>query len=613
MRNNCSVFHATLNELKVNYYKTILINQNNFIMKKILLLLATVLTSVGAWAQNYDGIYTMQVDENQQRGYVVAGEGYEDYPVLSGITLSDYEQNSVDAIANGKNWYITTVNEGSTYYFYNVAVGKFLVQEESKVNFGEKPYEWKISANGNYLNIEDAENAGQYLSGGCGRTAANRPMAFDTNKNDGGAKYTLTSVANGATAFAAQIAAADEAIAIAISPKTQLQELIDLVKTYESGTNIGDYTEDAIKGLKEAIDAAKAKIEADNVTDDDVETLQAVIDALAINLPETGKYYRFISAATTQSRGTNVVMVANRTSGKVEWKAYGEDGNINAEIDNLWKFVDNGSGKYYLMAANGGYVGSVAGGSAKTVLQTDVNNAGVYTLGFYTLGICKLFHGNAAATHLWADGNNIICGWEDGAASNSAWYIVPATNIDVVVNEYASIYLPFAVKVEGAQAYAIESTNATRAFLTEKADIPAGQGAILAGNGSATLNIVADASSDWTNNKLNGSNVNTYVEGLAYVLSNQEGVVALYKADLNKNANGETGTTHFLNNANKAYLPASAVPAGARFLSFDFGTETAIENVESVENNAAVYDLAGRRVQGAQKGIFIVNGKVVIK
>ena len=99
-------------------------------MKKILLLLATVLTGVSAWAQNYDGIYTMQVDENQQRGYVVAGEGYADYPVLSDITLNGYQQNSVDAIENGKNWYITTVNDGTTYYFYNVAVGKFLVQDE---------------------------------------------------------------------------------------------------------------------------------------------------------------------------------------------------------------------------------------------------------------------------------------------------------------------------------------------------------------------------------------------------------------------------------------------------------------------------------------------------
>ncbi|MBQ2289986.1 MAG: FIVAR domain-containing protein [Bacteroidaceae bacterium] len=538
------------------------------------------------------------------RGTLVAVEGQTNVGATD-ITLSGYESKSETAMTDGDKWYVSTVDDN--VFLYNIANGKFLNNRQGDpVQFTDTPVKGTIlTPKDDYYVISN----GSFKVSCCPGYDKGQTVRWLSNDEADSQHLTFTLVEGGT--FDSQIAAADEAIATAMSPKTQLQELIDLVKTYESGTNIGDYTEDAIKGLKEAIDAAKAKIEADNVTDDDVETLQAVIDALAINLPETGKYYRFISAATTQSRGTNVVMVANRTSGKVEWKAYGEDGNINAEIDNLWKFVDNGSGKYYLMAANGGYVGSVAGGSAKTVLQTDVNNAGAYTLDFYTPGICKLFHGNAAATHLWADGNNIICGWEDGAASNSAWYIVPATNIDVVVNEYASIYLPFAVKVEGAQAYAIESTNATRAFLTEKADIPAGQGAILAGNGSATLNIVADASSDWTNNKLNGSNVNTYVEGLAYVLANSTEGVGLYKAKLNKDGNGAEGTTHFLNNTNKAYLPVGA--SGARFLSFDFGTETAIENVKSVENNAAVYDLAGRRVQGAQKGIYVVNGKVVIK
>ena len=91
--------------------------------------------------------------------------------------------------------------------------------------------------------------------------------------------------------------------------------------------------------------------------------------------------------------------------------------------------------------------------------------------------------------------------------------------------------------------------------------------------------------------------------------------VALYKVTLNKNENGENGETHFLNNANKAYLPASAVPASARFISFDFGTETAIDELkgENGNVNAVIYDLSGRRVQKAQKGVFIVNGKVVIK
>ena len=92
---------------------------------------------------------------------------------------------------------------------------------------------------------------------------------------------------------------------------------------------------------------------------------------------------------------------------------------------------------------------------------------------------------------------------------------------------------------------------------------------------------------------------------VCYVLAKPEELeIGFYRAALS-----EEGS--FLNNANKAYLPV--VGSSAARISFDFGTETAIESVESVENSAVVYDLAGRRVQGAQKGIFIVNGKKVIK
>lgn len=85
--------------------------------------------------------------------------------------------------------------------------------------------------------------------------------------------------------------------------------------------------------------------------------------------------------------------------------------------------------------------------------------------------------------------------------------------------------------------------------------------------------------------------------------------VGFYKALMN-----QEGKTAFLNNGFKAYLPAG--DNNARSLVFNFGdTETAIESVEGENENAkaVVYDLAGRRVQNAQKGVFIVNGKVVIK
>lgn len=125
---------------------------------------------------------------------------------------------------------------------------------------------------------------------------------------------------------------------------------------------------------------------------------------------------------------------------------------------------------------------------------------------------------------------------------------------------------------------------------------------------------------DWSGNLLKGSYTNSYVEGKAYVLSAPDGPesVGMYWATLNKDSNGATGSTHFKNNSGKAYILAPKDADGnVRFLAFNFGgEETGIietENENLKMENAEVYDLAGRRVQGAQKGIFIVNGKLVIK
>jgi hypothetical protein len=66
---------------------------------------------------------------------------------------------------------------------------------------------------------------------------------------------------------------------------------------------------------------------------------------------------------------------------------------------------------------------------------------------------------------------------------------------------------------------------------------------------------------------------------------------------------------------NKAYLNLPASLAAARALYFSFGDgatgifETESGNVKT-EN---CYDLSGRRVHKAQKGIYIVNGKKVVR
>lgn len=211
---------------------------------------------------------------------------------------------------------------------------------------------------------------------------------------------------------------------------------------------------------------------------------------------------------------------------------------------------------------------------------------------------------------------------EDALAELTAKYEVlyeAANTYKVTVSSagYASFYAPVALTLpEGLTAYAVKTVNGKAATLEEMDGIAANQGAILRGESKTYSLTVGVVESDWNGNLLKGSAANTYVEGEAYVLAVKDGKVGMYKTALNKNASGGAGTTHFLNNAGKAYLPASVIVSSARFLVFNFGTETGIvetENGNMNTENVETFDLSGRRVENAKKGIFIVNGKKVIK
>ena len=114
-------------------------------------------------------------------------------------------------------------------------------------------------------------------------------------------------------------------------------------------------------------------------------------------------------------------------------------------------------------------------------------------------------------------------------------------------------------------------------------------------------------------NLLVGSVVNTMVradENTSYYIlaapDDNNNEVGMYRVEL-------IDESMFECKANKAYLPFdSSAPARIRF---DFGTETGISEVKSENENVKteIYDLSGRKVENAQKGIFIVNGKKVIK
>ena len=190
-------------------------------------------------------------------------------------------------------------------------------------------------------------------------------------------------------------------------------------------------------------------------------------------------------------------------------------------------------------------------------------------------------------------------------------------------NDYATFYSHAPVQLpEGVTAYYVKEEGINDGYITLTAD----EDGVIAGNTGVILETTADADAEVAltvreanvaaenGNLLKGTAEDTVINEAAYVLGIADGEVGLYKATTE---GSDEGT--FVNNAGKAYLPATAVPASAQGVSFygfrfdDEENTTAIENVETATVNV-IYDLSGRRVSEiTEKGIYIINGKKVIK
>lgn len=200
-------------------------------------------------------------------------------------------------------------------------------------------------------------------------------------------------------------------------------------------------------------------------------------------------------------------------------------------------------------------------------------------------------------------------------------YYAPASaeSRDVKVNigatGYATLYYSDRALVvpENVYAYTYKVTNGKldESYLYNAGEtIPAATGVVLkAAPGEYTFVASQKAGDVDTDNLLKGSDEATLTTGGA----------VYYKLSLNKagDANsvgfyyGAADGAAFTNGAHKAYLALPAA-SGVRAFLFNGNTTTGIQNATSNNATTQVYDLQGRRVQSAQKGLYIINGKKVL-
>lgn len=340
----------------------------------------------------------------------------------------------------------------------------------------------------------------------------------------------------------------------------------------------------------------------------------SAVDALTLNMPPAG-FYR-IKSTNSVNDSRNGQYVQNYVNGD------GLTLNRDTDARSIMYFCNNNllsyaSGKYLNGYKGGDLIGEVGTTPTTWTIEENTNVVASYALSVPSGGYMSD----------WGDGSKTSSGQK---STYETWTFesVEALPVTITSAGYATFYCPVAVTLPDGvdlKAYYVSSTENGKAQMTELVNvIPANTGVILQGEAKTYYLTIADEAESVTN-KLSGTVASEYISTPSYVLSAQgtPAVVGFYQAMLNFTvADNGTGTkvteggTHFLNNGFKAYLPASDA-AGARFLVFDFGGEetgiTEIENGNVETENSEVYDLAGRRVQNAKKGIYVVNGKVVVK
>ena len=182
---------------------------------------------------------------------------------------------------------------------------------------------------------------------------------------------------------------------------------------------------------------------------------------------------------------------------------------------------------------------------------------------------------------------------------------VPATIASSGYSTIASAYaLDCANLPAGLKAYKVSTLTASEVTLQEVTEaVAAGTGLILEGTASTAYDIPVAASG----NDISGTNL-------------LKAAVTATPIDANTAYILQGGQFHLVTAASevpagKAYLLASDLTS-ARSLNIVF--EDGADGIESIQDSKseiqnAIFDLSGRRVSKAQKGIYIVNGKKVIK
>lgn len=296
----------------------------------------------------------------------------------------------------------------------------------------------------------------------------------------------------------------------------------------------------------------------------------------------------------------------------------------NSEVNQLWKAVPQGTDGNQFQFVNANvekYLNNP---------QTAALNASAITYTLTDLGAGQHFFiaNGAVLKGTLSDGNLNGIGSEGTGGTyrkNTAdtWYIMPVKNFEITLHDgndnqfYATAHFPFAISLSDAEAYVMDGhvDNVVNLIKVEGA-IPANTGLVIVGTtNKATVNIEPETSTP-VSSQLDGTNTDktfddSFIKDNTLVLGMG---AASRKAGFYHAADATVKVRH-----NSAYIDITDWNlTGENTINgfmFNFGGDTTgIQTVVNGENaHSVIYDLQGRRVTAPAKGVYIINGKKVIR
>lgn len=199
---------------------------------------------------------------------------------------------------------------------------------------------------------------------------------------------------------------------------------------------------------------------------------------------------------------------------------------------------------------------------------------------------------------------SITVNYESPASLTLPFGVVNGKSYATFCSSERHFNIPAGVKAYYVSGYTHENAAYT-ITMTEAADIKAGEGYVMIGNGANSYTFEEKTEGTaLTENYLMGltaSKASDTFEDCDFIFAQNNGTVCFYAID--KSQGGSLA-------AGKAYLHLSDAQ-GVQSVGVRFGDETAVDILKREEDNA-IYDLRGQKVDKMGKGIYIVRGKKVM-